>query len=70
MKSYMRYSPSPFAFMIIFVSDEIGAKMPQRLNYESKKIQFLGENGRNTVVILFQTKAQKSSYLNFIWEIW
>ena len=40
MKSYMSYRPSPFAFMIIFVSDEIGAKMPQKLNYESKKIRF------------------------------
>ena len=30
---------------IIFVSDEICAKMPQKLNYESEKIQILGENG-------------------------
>ena len=27
---------------IIFVSDEICAKMPQKLNYESEKIQILG----------------------------
>ena len=38
MKSYMRYRPSQFTSMIIFVSDEIGAKMPQKLNYESTKI--------------------------------
>ena len=30
---------------IIFVIDEICAKMPQKLNYESEKIQILGENG-------------------------
>ena len=30
---------------IIFFIDEICAKMPQKLNYESEKIQILGENG-------------------------
>ena len=55
-KSYMRYRPSQFTSMIIFVSDEIGAKMPQKLNYESTKIQILNKNR------IFQIKAQKSSY--------
>ena len=32
---------------MIFVSDDIPAKIPQKLNYESKKIQILGENGIN-----------------------
>ena len=48
----MSYRPSQFAFTcdckngeIIFVSDEIRAKMLQKPNYESKKIQILGENG-------------------------
>ena len=52
MKSYISYRPSQFAFTcdckygeIIFVSDEICAKMLQKLNYESKKIQIWGENG-------------------------
>ena len=50
MNSYMRYRPSQFAFMIviygeiIFVSDEICAKMTQKPNYKSKEIQILGEN--------------------------
>ena len=33
---------------MIFVSDDIPAKIPQKLNYESKKIQILGENGINS----------------------
>ena len=33
---------------IIFVSDDIPAKIPQKLNYESEKIQILGENGINS----------------------
>ena len=33
---------------IIFVSDDIHAKIPQKLNYESKKIQILGESGINS----------------------
>ena len=33
---------------IIFVSDEIHAKMPQEPTFESKKIQILGENGINS----------------------
>ena len=32
MKSYMKYRPSQFTFMVIFVSDEIHAKMPQKKN--------------------------------------
>ena len=30
------------------MSDEINAKMPQKLNFESKKIRILGENGINS----------------------
>ena len=56
MKSYMGYRPSQFTSMIIFVSNEIGAKMPQKLNYESTKIRILSKNR------IFQIKAQKSSY--------
>ena len=56
MKSYMRYRPSQFTSMIIFVSNEIGAKMPQKLNYESTKIRILSKNR------IFPIKAQKSSY--------
>ena len=41
---------------IIFVTNDIHAKIPQKLNYESKKIQILGENGGK-----FQIKAQKSA---------
>ena len=54
MNSYMRYRPSHFALMIIiygeiiYVSDEICAKMTQEPNYKSKKIQILGENGINS----------------------
>ena len=33
---------------IIFVSDEIRAKMPQKPNCESKKIRILGENEINS----------------------
>ena len=33
---------------MIFVSDEIHAKMPQKPNCESQKIQILGENGINS----------------------
>ena len=32
MKSYMKYRPSQFTFMVIFVSDEIHAKMPPKKN--------------------------------------
>ena len=32
MKSYMKYRPSQFTFMVIFVSDELHAKMPQKKN--------------------------------------
>ena len=32
---------------IIFVSDEICAKRPQKPNYESKKIGILRQNGKN-----------------------
>ena len=54
MKSYVMYRPSQLAFMIIcnaeiiFVNDEIRAKMPQKPNYESKKIGILGENWINS----------------------
>ena len=44
MKSYMRYRPLQFTSMIIFVSDEIGAKMAQKLNYKSTKIRILSKN--------------------------
>ena len=50
MKSQMRYRPSQFAVMIIFVSDEIHTKMPQKRNHESKKIQILEENGVNSTL--------------------
>ena len=33
---------------IIFVSDEIRAKMPQKPNFESKEIRILGENEVNS----------------------
>ena len=33
---------------IIFVSDKIRAKMPQKPNFDSKKIRTLGENGINS----------------------
>ena len=44
MKSYMRYRPSQFAYMIIFVIDEVHAKMPLKTNFESKNIPILLEN--------------------------
>ena len=50
MKSHRRYRPSQFAVMIIFVSDEIHTKMPQKRNHESKKIQILEENGVNSTL--------------------
>ena len=56
MKSYMRYRPSQFTSMMIFVSDEIDAKMPQKQNYESTKIRILSKNR------IFRIIAQKSSY--------
>ena len=40
---------------LIFVSDEIRAKLPQKPNFESKKIQILGENGIN-----FKLKHRKA----------
>ena len=33
---------------IVFVSDEILTKIPQKLNYESKKIRIWEENGINS----------------------
>ena len=40
---------------LIFVSDEISAKLPQKPNFESKKIRILGENGIN-----FKLKHRKA----------
>ena len=53
MKTYTRYRTITISFYdcngeIIFVSDEIRAKMPQKLNFESKEIQIYGENGINS----------------------
>ena len=61
MKSYMSYRLSQLAFTIvmaklIFVSDEIRAKLPQKPNFESKKIRILGENGIN-----FKLKHRKAN---------
>ena len=41
------------------------AKIPRELNYESKKIQILGENGINA-----KLKHRKAHNLDFIREIW
>ena len=41
----MTYRPSKFTFVIIFVSDEVRAKTPQKPNYESKEVRILEENG-------------------------
>ena len=56
-----------YACDIIFVSDDTGicAKIPRELNYESKKIQILGENGINA-----KLKHRKAHNLDFIREIW
>ena len=53
MKSYMRYRTITISIYdcngeIILVTDEIQAKMPQKLNFDWKKIQILGENGINS----------------------
>ena len=53
MKSYMRYRTITISFHdcngeIIFVSDKIHVKMPQKPNFESKNIRILGENGINS----------------------
>ena len=50
MKSNMRYWTITISFYdcneeIIFVSDEIREKMPQKPNFESKEIRILGEMG-------------------------
>ena len=62
MKSYMRYRTITISFYdcdeeIIFVSDEIRAKIPQKPNFDSKKIQILGENGINS-----KLKHRKAHY--------
>ena len=57
MKSYIMYGPSHCG-EIIFVNDEILAKMPQKPNFESRKIRSLGENGINSK--LKQRKAYNS----------
>ena len=62
MKSYMRYRTITISFYdcnveIIFVSDEICVKMPQKPNFDSKKIQILGENGINS-----KLKHRKAHY--------
>ena len=49
----MRYRTITVSFYdcnaeIIFVSDEIHAKMPQKPNFDSKKIRMLGENEINS----------------------
>ena len=53
MKSYMRYRSITISFYdcdgeIIFVSNEIQAKMPQKPNFDSKEIRILGKNGINS----------------------
>ena len=53
MKSYMRYRTITISVYdsngeIIFVTDEIHVKMPQKPNYDWKKIRILGENGINS----------------------
>ena len=50
MKSYMGYGTITISVYdcngeIIFVTDEIHAKMPQKPNFDWKKIRILGENG-------------------------
>ena len=50
--SYLRYRTITISFYdcngeIIFVTDEISAKMPLKPNFEWKKIEILGENGIN-----------------------
>ena len=62
MKSYMRYRTITISFYdcdgeIIFVSDEICVKIPQKPNFDSKKIQILGENGINS-----KLKYRKAHY--------
>ena len=57
----MSYRLSQLAFTIvmaklIFVSDEIRAKLPQKPNFESKKIRILGQNGIN-----FKLKHRKAN---------
>ena len=56
-----------YACDIIFVSDDTGicAKIPRELNYESNKIQILGENWINA-----KLKHRKAHNLDFIREIW
>ena len=56
MKSNMRYRTITISFYdcneeIIFVSDEIREKMPQKPNFESKEIRILGENGINSKLL-------------------
>ena len=63
MKSYIRYRTIKISFYdcngeIIFVSDEIRAKMPQKLNFESKEIRILEEKGVNSK--LKHRKAHRS----------
>ena len=53
MKSYMRYRSITISFYdcdgeIIFVSNEIPTKMPQKPNFDSKEIRILGKNGINS----------------------
>ena len=60
MKSYMRYRTITISFYdcngeIIFVTDGLRAKMPQKLNFDWKKIRILGENGMN-----FKLKHRKA----------
>lgn len=50
--------------IIFTVSDEIHAKMLQKLHYESKDFSNFGKKMAN-----FQTKGQRSSKTNFIQEI-
>ena len=54
MKSYLRYRAITISFydcnveIIIVTYNQIHAKMPQKPNFESKKIGILGENGMNS----------------------
>ena len=62
----MRYRTITISFYdcnveIIFVSDKICVKMPQKPNFESKDIRILGENGINSK--LKRRKAHNSILL-------
>ena len=55
VNKHVLMSPAFEATHYIYNSHEIHEKMPQKLNYESKKIRILGENGMN-----FKLKHRKA----------